>query len=180
MKSGLQTAGFLLLFLFVFVFFLSSCESRIAQDRFAYTKKNIEVEISGKIDGEQIRATLHSNAGAENQEIKVSLRFTCPKSLDGITVALLANGDCSARLHDTAVHTEGLEGLIEPFRPVFEAGDVFSVKKNSDGSEDVRVYDENCDITYRFVNDSDIPLLVRGECCGKKLDLLISLPSGAD
>lgn len=173
MKSGLQTAGFLLLFLFVFVFFSSSCESISAPDRFAYAKKDLEVEISGKVDQKEIKATLHSRVGAEDEDIRVSLLFTSPESLNGVTVTLLANGDCSARLGDTVIDTEGLEGLIEPFRPVFETGEIYSVKKNTNDSEEVRVCDENCDITYRFTNNSGIPSRIWGKYGERMLDLNI-------
>lgn len=178
MKSGVQTAGFLLLFLFVFVFFSSSCESRIAQDRFAYAKEELNVEISGTIDEKEVRAIMYNRPNAKNEEIKAVLRFTFPESLEGMTVTLLANGDCNVRLGGAVVDTEGFEGLVEPFRPVFEPGEIHSVKKNSRDSDDVRVCDENCDITYRFVNNFDIPSRIWGECGGKKLDFTIfKIPS---
>ncbi len=173
MKNGLQTAGFLLLFLFVFIFFSSSCESTMTRDRSEYTKNSFKVEICGKSDEIEIGATLCSLADAKNEEIRATLRYTSPSSLDGMTVTLSANGKYSVRLNGTTADTKGSEGLIEAFRPVFEMGEIYSVTKNSSGGEDVRVCDENCDLIYVFSKNEITPSHIRGQYKGKNIDLTL-------
>lgn len=173
MKSVLQTACLILLFLFTLIFFPVSCASRATEDRFKYAKKNFEAEISGYVNDKEFSAIIQSRPDASENDPKLTVRFTSPESLEGITVTLLANGECSARLGDVCADTEGICGLIEPFVSLVNAGEIYSVKKNQDGSQSVRICDENCDLIYVFPQKSGYPTHVSGKYHEKNIDLEI-------
>ena len=159
--------------LFTLIFFPVSCASRATEDRFEYSKKNFEAEISGYVNDKELSAIIQSRPGAGENDPKLTVRFTSPESLEGITVTLLANGECSARLGDVCADTNGAYGLIEPFIPLVSAGEIYSVKKNQDGSESVRICDENCDLIYVFEPNSTAPSRIYGTFSGNEIDIIL-------
>ena len=173
MKSEMHAAGFLLLFLFLFVFFSSSCSAGATRDRAEYTKKNFSVEISGSIDEKEIGAILHSRPDARDEEPRALVCFTYPKSLCDIITTVSAEGECNIRLGDIVTDAEGLDGLVVPFRPVFEMGEIYSVTVDGDGCDKVRICDEKCDLIYVFEQNSSVPTRIYGDFWGKKIDLIL-------
>ena len=170
MKNVVGTVAFLLLVLFGFMFFPISCGSNITEDRLELFRRDSRIEIDGIVDGKEIKATLFSFPGAEGADIRASLSFNSPRSLEGINVTLQANGECYARLGDTVIDTEGLDGLIEPFIPLISPGEAYSIRR-LDGCEEVRVCDENCDLTYVFEEGSGILKRVYGKYSERSIDM---------
>ena len=170
MKNGVGTVAFFLLVLFLFMFFPVSCASDTAGDRLELFGRDSRIEIEGIVDGKEIKATLFSFPGAEDAEIRASVLFHSPASLNGINVTLLTSGKYSARLGDTAIDTEGLDGLIEPFIPLISPGEAYSIRR-LDGCEEVRVCDENCDLTYVFEEGSGILKRVYGKYSERSIDM---------
>ena len=155
MKSEMHAVGFLLLFIFLFVFFSSSCTGITAQDKSEYTKNDFTVEVRGSIEEKEIGAILYSRPHAEGEEARAILRFTYPESLCGMTATLSANGEQSLRLGDTVTDADGIYSLTAPFRPIYEMGEPYSLTKDARGEEKVRICDENCDLVYIFPKNSN-------------------------
>ena len=169
----MHATGFLLLFLFLFVFFSSSCTAGATRDRAEYLKNDFSVEVSGSVGEKEIGAILQSRHDAVGNETRALVRFTSPKSLCNLVATVSADGKCNARLGDVIVDAEGLEGLVEPFSPVFEMGEIYSVTVDDDGCERVRICDENCDLIYVFEPNSTAPSRIYGTFSGNEIDIIL-------
>lgn len=162
---------FFTLILMLSVFASASCHSGDIEDRFDYTERNFKVEISGFIDENEVFATLYSIPGTIGDESRAMIKFHSPRALDGITVSVSKKGEYSARLGSAAVSCEWAQEIFEPFLPVIERGEIYSVRKNESGGADIRICDENCDLIYVFKQDSDAPSRIYGKISGRSIDL---------
>ena len=173
MKSDLSTAAFLLFFILLFGFGMNSCSGEVDADRFQYTKLDFDAQIHGAIDGQEIEARLQSRPAAEDGECVLLLSFQAPSPLSGLTVSRSASGIAEVRLGELVLREIDVDGFLEPFLPLICPGDISSVKRDENGNTVVSVCDENCDITYVFSADGEMPSRIYGQYKGKMLDLFI-------
>ncbi len=174
MKSDIAAASFLILFLLIFAFYSTSCSSNVISDPFDYTDEDFDVEISGTVDEQSVRAKLSVRPNAGEEECSICLCFIYPEHLNGITVTLYSDGKSEARLGSSVYSGIDFEGLVAPFLSLCEGKEISSVKKYGDRNE-VRVCDESCDLNYVFLHDFKIPVSVKGEYSGRIIDLKLSM-----
>ena len=174
MKKDLEALGFLLFFLFLFIFFSSSCTRGATEERVGYADKSFRCDITGYVNGKEIEATLTHIHNPSEDGIEALVYFSSPKGVEGVTVTLSANGICNARLGDTVIESIGLKGLIYPLEPIFDVGDTYSVRKTQEGATEVRVCDENCDLKYVFLPNSSVPSQIIGKNNGAEVDFRLT------
>lgn len=173
MKNGVSTVAFLLLILFGFMFFPTSCGRKIGVDRFDFADMDVMAQVEGMIDGKEISATVFSFPRAEGEEIRASVLYHSPASLEGISITMEACGECSARLGDMTLNTGGLDGLIEPFMPLISPRTVYSVERTESLDEKIRICDENCDLYYVFDGEEGVLKSISGKYMDRDIDIRI-------
>lgn len=174
MKTAIQTVSFFLLFFFWFLICPSSCAGEGAIDRLSYTKQDFDVIIEGNIDGISINGRLVSRPNAEGTDAKATFTFISPESLRGLNVTLSANGEMSARLGEIKESSQAILPLADIFMPIIETGEISSVAKCKDGSVNISVRDEDCDLEYTFLQDSALPSRIAGNNKGRSIDIKVS------
>lgn len=173
MKRQLIKSCALLLLLLAAMPFFSSCKNTSAEKRLEYAKSRFCAKISGKVNENEVYATLYSDPEAENGAARATLVFSQPKGLEGIAVTLFANGECGVRIGDSTLSADRAHDILKPYFPVFSVGEVYSSESLGNGGERIRVCDENCDLIYTFEENSDYPHRIQGVYFGNNIDFLI-------
>lgn len=171
MRKKMLLSSILLIFLLLFAVALPSCKSGGIEDRFAYTKRNFKAEIKGSVDGQEVFAVILNCPDASSDGSRTIVRFNAPDTLKGITVTLSESGSCAARLGDKAMSATWAKGLIEPFLPLVTGGEIYSVAKNDNGGQNVRICDENCDLIFVFKESASTPSHISGKISGREIEL---------
>ena len=171
-KRGFGIFFFILILTFSALLF-TSCGNDVAKDKFKYANMDFKVEISGFIDGNKVSATFYSTPSAPENGTKAMIKFHSPKALDGVVVSLSNTDEYGARLGSSALSGEWARGLFEPFFPIFQTGEIYSVQKSNTGEIDIRICDENCDLTYVFFKNSEFPSRIFGKYSGRDIDFTL-------
>ncbi len=168
----LRSLAFLLVLSAAMLIF-SSCRSINAEKKLEYVKSAFCAKIRGRVDENEVIATLYSNPDAQNDGVRATLVFSHPKGLQGVTVTLCANGEYGVRVGESSVRADWAEGLLKPYFPIFSVGGVYSAQLLDDGTQKIRVCDENCDLIYVFDKDSNAPRNIQGVYFSKNIDFVI-------
>lgn len=159
MRSDTSTVGFLLFAVLILLFF-SSCGEEYTNEPFGYAREPFDVQVTGKIDGVETAATVSYVPSADGELI--SVRFSAPKSLIGITATRACDGSVSARFGDMTVQADGLSGLLEPYTYICGIAKYSSISKNSSNDTVIKAADADLALTYSFKNGERRPYLLCG------------------
>lgn len=174
MKSNISTLGFILLVLLAYVFCSGSCSGAIRfSDPFEFTNRSFDAKIHGNIDGVDIKASLQ-NRPSDVGEVSICLKFTFPESLEGLTLTRYHDGREEVRLGELKVDNSNLKGLIEPFEVYLESFTVSSQRSGDNEEIYVSICDENCDLEYVFMSETEYPCKVSGTYKGRIVDLSVT------
>lgn len=171
MRSDTSTVGFLLFAVLILLFF-SSCGNEYTNEPFDYASRPFEAYIIGKIDELETEAVVSYLPGADGE--LVSVRFSAPKALSGITVTRACDGSVSARLGDMAVESSGFEGLLEPFIFICGCAEYSSIYKNDDNDTVIKATDSERELTYLFKSGESHPYLLCGSTDKHDFELELS------
>lgn len=133
------------------------------------------VEAEGEIDGEQISVKVFCDPTDHmTKEIynKLTVTFSAPKSLEGMTVSLRSDGKATIRLKNSEEELPLYSEIAEPYLALCPDGEYSSVKKTKQGY--LVVYENESDrISYVFDNEGQ-PKSAEGEFLGHKISLNIT------
>lgn len=169
MKNSYSAVGFLLFILFAVIFF-NSCTSGTNGNLLSFASTPQSVVMEGRLDGIEVRATVRLNAGAEEGESVISIRFLAPNSLSGVVVTRYANGETQARLGDVCIDSSAISGLIEPFFLMLTPKEYASISKSDKNSVEIRVSDDERALTYVIFNEETLPQRIYGSVLGREVD----------
>ncbi len=169
MRSDIATVGFLLFFLLIFVFCSNSCSEDTLKDPFEYTKAEFDAEICGTVDGSELSAVIHSHPRTKDAESFIEIKFTYPKTLEGLCAKLYENGGSEVRLGELSAENIDISGLIEPFSAYLSPKEITSAQVGDKGEKILSVCDENCDLKYVFTQNKNYPEKISGNIEGRQI-----------
>ena len=136
------------------ILLLTSCDSLPSECR-----KSLEcpfwADVEGIVDGREVKAEVYCDPTEhKTKEIfnRLTVRFTSPHALAGITVSLRSDGLATVRLKDAEVEMPIYREMTEPYLALTPFGELYSQKQTSDGYE--ATYKQGKDaVTYYFGAD---------------------------
>ena len=173
MKSALQTLGFFLLFFFVFLICPSSCAGTRTYDAGAFTKRDYDAAISGRIDTLEVSGRAINRPCAAEDEIRFSFCFDSPESLEGMMISVTADGEVFISLDGEMSRCVDDSPLAGAFYPLFEMIGNVEVTRTRDGGITAYARDERADLQYSFVSGEELPFRVSGRYLERSIDLTV-------
>lgn len=173
MKSNIATAAFLLLCILMFGFGMNSCSGVYSRDRFAYTSRDFDAHVEGRIDGDEVAIKIQNRPSATESEYNLILSFTSPTALGGLTLSRCGNGRCEARLGELILQDFKAEGLLKPFLSLIYSGEIASVSIDEDKATVISVKTDEYDLIYCFPDGYEYPQSIIGKVGDRKIELLI-------
>lgn len=178
-----------------------SCKGGLPKNYFEYTAKPFKAEVEGSVDGLRFSARIFCDFSADNigdlsekvgeaenndgsashsgsiSEKKgdrspvISVEYTSPESLKGISVTLFSDGSSSARLGEISAN-DRFKNMAIHFLALAPIGDIFSVEQTEGGY--IIIYSVGDDsLTYIFEEDGVYPSSVSGSFCDREIVLNI-------
>lgn len=173
MKSNIATAAFLLLCILMFGFGMNSCSGVYTRDRFAYTNRDFDARVEGKIDGDEVAVKIQNRPGAADGEYNTILSFTSPAALCGLILSVNGNGEFEARLDELILRDFKADGLLKPFLSLIYSGDIASVSVNENKATLISVKTDEYDLIYVFPDGYEYPESIKGKIGERKIELWV-------
>ena len=138
---------------------------------FAYTEDGFSTTVKGSVDGISIEATVHFEPPIEGEQTRImTVSYSAPESLEGITVSLYSDGTARSRLGSVDIGG-AFHGFAEPFLAICPEGDCSSVSLNGDGDATVVFDDGKNYVKYYFEKGVRLPSKIEGRVSGRQLSL---------
>lgn len=155
------------------ILLLTSCDSLPSECR-----KSLEcpfwADVEGIVDGREVRAEVYCDPTEhKTKEIfnRLTVSFTSPNALAGITVSLRSDDLATVRLKDTEVEMPIYREMTEPYLALTPFGELYSQKQTAAGYE--VIYKQGADsVTYCFGADG-VLTSVRGTVDSRSFDLTV-------
>ena len=128
----------------------------------------------GTIDGKAVSVRLLCDPTEhKTKEIynKLTVTFSSPEYLNGMTVSLRSDGKATVRLKDMEEESPIYEKIAEPFLAFLSYGNFSSIKRTENAYE-ATVENENGKISYRFDEEGRI-ISLEGSFMGHDLSFII-------
>lgn len=143
-------------------------------DLFAYTKDNLSTNVKGIVDGIAIEATVHFETLNEGEPARImTVSYSDPESLKGITVNLYSDGTARSRLGNIDIGG-AFHGFAEPFLAICPEGDYSSISFTDDGGATVTFGEGEDSVKYYFKKESRLPAKIEGRMSGRQISLKLS------
>ena len=157
----------------IFVCFVS-CEESFGGE-LAYLDSPFSAHFEGEVDGERVVATVFCDPTEhKTKEIynKLTMTFSSPESLEGITVSLRSDGKGTVRLKGSEEELPLYSGMVEPYLALCNGMQVNSQRKTAEGYE--VVLREGDDSITLVMDKTGIPKSAEGRIKGRKIFLKIT------
>ncbi len=155
---------------FSLFFMLSSCQGFEKNDLFVYQNATFFAEVKGILQGEPVQATVYCDRQAEGEMPCLSVSYTDPEALRGLTVSLYRDGRAEARLGELQ-KAGNFEMLAEPFAVLCPTLPYSRIEKKD--CETVVVFENEAQALRYYFNKADVLTRIEGEYRGVRLDLLV-------
>ena len=120
--------------LLAFAILLVACESRPELPE--YFEEPFRATVEGEVDGRVIKAeVLCDPTEHPTKEIYnvMTVTFSAPATLEGITVSLRSDGKATVRLKNTEEDLPLYDKLVEPYLTLMPGSEYASIEKSADG-----------------------------------------------
>jgi hypothetical protein len=152
---------------------LSACEVGSVGNAGCFSEP-FRATVEGVVDGMLVKAEIFCDPTEHNtKEIYnvMTVAFSSPESLEGITVSLRSDNKATVRLKDTEEELPLYREIVEPYLVMMPSTE-YSIVEKSESGFTLNYNGDDRHLIYKFDHDGN-PESIEGEARGKKVSLKI-------
>ena len=126
--------------------------------------------VEGEVDGRFVKAEVFCDPTEHlTKEIynRLTVTFSCPEALDGITVSLRSDGKATVRLKDTEEDMPLYDKLVEPYLVLMPSAEYASLEKTANGFK--TSCEQNGERIFYYFDAEGQPKSIEGKINGRKI-----------